>query len=165
MLLSFSEPSMKQFVIDGLAQANGREITSRVKRQTIRRRGARGVRLLREAETAGPLLWYELHLWWKSRTQEREFFGVAKPAWVYPIHILHSTVEPLDRPKYPLVRVVLPGTVYGEGQNCGFWSATDEGGGLVSKVAHDDGFESVAAFRDYFVPNVGDEFTGILYRW
>ncbi|MGD9766814.1 MAG: hypothetical protein AB7U62_04150 [Pseudolabrys sp.] len=45
-----------------------------------------------------------------------------------------------------------------------FWSP-EHGGEPFEQEARADGFESAEAFRDYFVPNPGDRFDAILFKW
>lgn len=165
MLLSFSEPSMRPYVEAGIRQANGVVVGDlRVKRQTIRRRGSRGERLIELAKNACWTHPYDLHLWWKSRTKEREHLGtISGGSRIYPITILHSFVEPMNRPKYPVVRIDGP-QGWRDGDAMLFWSP-NYGGRSFTEEAIADGFNSAEAFRDYFVPNLGDRFDGVLFKW
>lgn len=163
MLLSFSVPEMLPLIRDGIAQARGEEVLGRVKRQTIRRRGSRAERLLEYAKHAHWTHPYDLHLWWKSRTAEREFLGAVRSSRVYPITILHSMVVPPNAPAYPILRMDGP-RGWRAGDTMIFWSA-DHGGESFAAEAFADGFASVEAFRDFFVPNVGDTFGAILFKW
>lgn len=169
MLLSFSIPSMLPMIRAGLRQRAGEDVGSeRVKRQTIRKMGPRG-RALMKFDPISHTIPYDLELWWKSRSPERERIGVAKcgggnpPIRVFAIDIWHSFVEPTHAPNYPVIRINGP---YGwrEGDPTLFWSEGDHENGLI-REAHADGFDSPEAFRDYFVPNLNDRFEGIIYKW
>ena len=169
MLISFSVPEMLPYIRAGIEQAKGRELRDvRVKRQTIRQRGPRAQAILKHAAGAGWTHPYDLHLWWKSRTPARELLGVIEGggrAW--PIEIMHSYVEPVRRPRYACLRIVGASGWRNIGPNRDtviFWSA-EHGGDQVKAEAMHDGFESAEAFRDYFVPNMGDVFNGVLFRW
>jgi hypothetical protein len=171
MLLSFSVPSMLPMVRAGIAQRMGDEIGSEwVKRQTIRRRGKRAEQLLARAKDASWTIPYDLHLWWKSRTPAREFLGKVSydtsrdPIRVYPIEILHSFVEPTHGPNYQCLRITGP-RGWRSGDATIFWSPGDPPGSSFEREALADGFESVEAFRDYFVPNLRDRFEAILFKW
>lgn len=170
MLLSFSIPTMRPMIHAGLMQRRGYDVGgARVKRQTIRKLGARGRVLLEHARGAGWTIPYDLHLWWKSRTPERELIGVASyetathPIYAYPINILHSTVQPTHSTEYPVVRIDGP-RGWRSGDSMLFWSKGDGDNAFVSE-ARADGFDNAEAFRDYFVPNIGDRFDGVLFKW
>jgi hypothetical protein len=166
MLISFSETSMLPFVRAGIRHALGKDVgTERVKRQTIRKLGARAEQLLAHAKDAGNTIVYDLHLYWKSRTPECELLGVipCSNVRVYPFSFLHSHIEPTDGPEYPCIRIDAPRPVLG-GNSCLFWSPGDEPNGFCAQ-AFNDGFDSPEAFRDYFVPNRGDRFDAILFKW
>ena len=163
MILSFSVDSMRSMIVAGIAQRSGFPVEGRrVKRQTIRKRGPRAEMLFKARNIDGSIP-YDLHLWWKSRTPARENLGTVSYPKVFPINILHSTVEPPDGPSYPVCRIDGP-RGWRDGDAMLFWSPGDEPNGFCSE-AYADGFDSPEAFRDYFVPNIGDRFDAILYRW
>lgn len=154
MILSFSVPEMLPLIRDGLQQAKGLNIKTRVKRQTIRKWGPQAERVL-----AAPSFPYSLSLWWKSRTKEREFLGIFEAAFVTAerLAVTHDAAG--------IVWVVLASI----GVDMRWQQAsranplgTDNG---LTEFAYADGFDSPEAFRDYFVPKPGDVFKGILYRW
>lgn len=163
MILSFSERPMLPYIRAGIRQARGEDVgAERVKRCTIRRIGKRAEQLL-AYDRSGRSIPYDLHLWWKSRTKERELLGVLPNARVHKITILHSEVIPPDAPRYQCIRI--DGRHgWRNGSSMLFWSPGSTPGEF-DQVARQDGFDSVEAFRDYFVPNPGDVFDGILYRW
>lgn len=167
MLISFSVPAMLPYIRAGLRQRRGEDVGGvRVKRQTIRRLGPRGLRLLQH-DPIGHTIPYDLQLWWKSRTPQRELIGEVRiedgGARVYGIDILHSEiVEPGGR-RHPCIRIDGP-RGWREGDVTLFWSPGDAPGPFHDE-AHRDGFDSAEAFRDYFVPNDGDRFPAILFKW
>lgn len=173
MLLSFSVDSMRPMIKAGLRQRAGEDVGSeRVKRQTIRHRGPRAEKLLAHAKDAGWTIPYDLHLWWKSRTKDREFLGCVshddRPfqfirCWW--IEILHSSVEPPGGEPYQCIRVCAPRGVIHPHDGMAFWSPGQGAGCTIEQFARADGFETVEAFRDFFVPNDGDRFQAILFRW
>ncbi|WP_316184695.1 hypothetical protein [Bradyrhizobium sp. SZCCHNRI1003] len=174
MLLSFSVPAMRPYIEAGLRQRRGENIgTARVKRQTIRRRGTRAEKLL-AYDPIGHSISYDLQLWWKSRTSERELLGEVRAGvpcgdrWqgvrVYQLEILHSRVEPVRGEPYPCIRIDGP-RGWREGDAVLFWSPGDAPGSAFAAEAYADGFDSPEAFRDYFVPNMGDRFDAILIKW
>ena len=177
MMLSFSVPEMRPYLEAGLRQRKGEDVgAARVKRQTIRRRGPRADALIEHAEQACWTIPYELQLTWLARTKDCAPIGVASYGdpqphgiYAYPIEILHSSVVPPDAPEYQCLRIVLPrGFV---GGHFHFWSPQDGGRATrtsangIARMAYADGFDSVEAFRDFFVPERGNRFDGILYRW
>lgn len=157
-LLSFSIEPMLPMVVNGLiadktvepgavvwcastfpeavAAANGRQ-----KRTTIRPRNPNGP--WTRAWRAAPDDRTPLSCWWKSRVPEALGGHVLLgriPAWTLePIDIAHTEQG---------VRVCSEGRPLSE---------TD--------VAIADGFEDLAAFRDRFVPAVGDFFLGWRIKW
>ncbi len=149
MLLSFSVPEMLPYIRAGIRQVQGAKIgTERVKRQTVRALGPRAKILLSQA-TPGYSHPGTLHLWWKSRTKDREFLGAVKIARIYAVTVKHY----------------LSGTLAIEGP-AGTRAEWFQGyGPKISEFARADGFDSAAAFRDYFVPEAGDVFEGVLYKW
>lgn len=166
MLISFSERPMLPYVRAGIRQANGEDVGGeRVKRQTIRARGPRAEKLLARAKDAGNTIPYDLHLYWKSRTPECELLGVipCRLVHVFPIEILHSHVLPVREPEYQCIRIDGP-RGWRERDAMIFWSPGDPPNSFTSE-ARADGFDSPEAFRDYFVPNRGDRFKAILFKW
>lgn len=164
MLLSFSIPEMLPYLEAGLRQRAGEDVIARVKRQTIRQRGPRAEKLLEWAKDAFWTHPYDLHLWWKSRTPQRNHLGtVTGGSHVYPISILHSTVIPPNEPEYEIYRIDGP-RGWRTGDSMIFWSP-EHGGQSFETEAYADGFNSARDFAKYFVPNVGDTFDAILFKW
>jgi len=166
MLLSFSEAPMLPYIRAGIRQAQGEDVgTERVKRGTIRAHGPRARKLL-EFDPVGHTIGMPLHLWWKSRTPQRELLGVIPPELVrvYRIEILHSRVLPPAEPEYQCIRIDGP-KGWREGDSMVFWSPGCDGGSDFVREAFQDGFDSPEAFRAYFVPTRGDRFDAILFRW
>lgn len=169
MILSFSVDAMRPYLEAGARQALGEDVGgARVKRQTIRRRGPRAEAMLKWDTICGTHP-YDMHLWWKSRTDERALIGAIPNLSpkarirIYPITILHSSVKPVIGEEYQCIKI--DGCHRWDKDNsCYFWSP-DHGGDSFETFARADGFETVAAFRDYFVPNRGDVFNGVLYTW
>lgn len=174
MILSFSIPEMRPMIEAGLRQRQGEDVGgARVKRQTIRRAGPRAYRLIEYAQEHDWNCPYPLHLWWKSRTPEREHIGTVPlggaRCWPVLIERVHASafergVE-LHGDIYVLA-VSTPGgspraseVIYAE-PDC----AVEEGGAVAS-FARQDGFESATDFRDFFVPKRSDVFEGIVYQW
>jgi hypothetical protein len=159
MLLSFSVDAMRPMIEAGLRQRRGEDVGgARVKRQTIRATKVRGKIILQAAKANRWRCPYELHLWWKSRTAERAFFGIASGDDVLslPIFIGHSPMidggvevclgaedGAMD------IKVGLPG----------------ETSGPVTDFARADGFEGIDDFREFFVPKRCSVFEGVLFTW
>lgn len=168
MLLSFSVPSMLPMIRAGLRQRAGERVGGeRVKRQTMRALGPRAEKLL-SYDPIGHTIPYDLDLWWKSRTPAREHLGKVKAEngcfiKVYKLDIMHSFVEPTNAPKYPVVRINGPrGWRHGD-PTC--WWSPGDAPSAFGLEAFNDGFDSPEEFRDYFVPNMGDRFDAILFKW
>lgn len=164
MILSFSVPAMLPYLRAGIDQAQGKEIgDARVKRQTIRARGPRAEKLL-AWDTIAHTHPYDLHLWWKSRTPQRKHLGTIRGGGrIYAITILHSFTQSPGGPKEQCLKI--DGChQWDEGDSCYFWGP-EHGGEKFAAFAHADGFESPEAFRDYFVPNLGDKFEGVMFKW
>lgn len=144
MMLSFSILSMREMVVYGAQQRAGIDVGgARVKRQTIRGLGPRNGRLLDRARRNDWHLDYDLTLWWKSRTPVRCRLGEVirsegMPIFLQPIAIDHT-----------------PGFSY--------FLRVD--GYHVEALAEADGFDSPEEFRDFFVPNLGDRFEGVMFKW
>lgn len=163
MLLSFSVAAMRPMISAGIRQCRGADVgAERVKRQTIRKRGARAEMLFDAAGLDGSIR-YDLHLWWKSQTPQRELLGTVCFPKIYPIEILHSHVENTDGSTYPVCRIN-GSRGWREGDTTLFWSPGDTENGFVRET-YADGFDSPEAFRDFFVPNHGDRFDAILFKW
>ncbi|RAI42812.1 hypothetical protein [Rhodoplanes roseus] len=164
MILSFSVPEMRPMIEAGLRQMRGEPGDVRVKRQTIRARGPIAERLL-AWDPVGQTIPYDLSLWWKSRTAERAKLGDVPRAAVRvsPIEIWHTTVQDPGAPPRQILRID-GSRGWRAGDAMLFWSSRNRGAAFEAEVKA-DGFDTVAAFRDYFVPNPGDRFDGILYRW
>lgn len=173
MILSFSEAPMRPMIEAGLRQRAGENVgRARVKRQTIRKLGPAAADLL-ERGTGGNTIPCDLDLWWQLSGAAPAHLGTvdageAPGIRVYWIEILHATVKPPGDAEYMCLRVVLPLCWQWQGDNrewMMFWSPSHKGGEALEAFARADGFDSVEAFRDYFVPNRGDRFEGILYVW
>lgn len=163
MLLSFSIPSMRPMIEAGLRQLHGEDIgIERVKRQTIRAMGPRSQKLLQH-DPGGQTIPYDLHLYWKSRTPERALLGVV----------------PAARARVQQVRVERIGKSGDIPEHVNFWRwqamstaprlwtsyvGTPADTGFAIE-AFADGFFSAQAFADFFVPQCGDRFDGIIFRW
>lgn len=165
MLISFSVPQMLPYIQAGIRQRAGENIFGqRVKRQTIRKRGPRAEKLLHCAVAAYWTHPYDLHLWWKSRTAQRAHLGtVAGGSKIYPISILHSNVVPPDSPPYETYRIDGPHG-WRNGDAMLFWNPKD-GGRSFEEEAYADGFDSARDFVQYFVPNLGDRFDAVIFKW
>ena len=159
MILSFSVPAMMPMIQYGVKQSAGEDVGgARVKRQTIRARGTRSEALLAHDPIGGTIP-YDLHLWWKSRTVERCLLGVVPCARVHvqPIEILHSEVIEPGGAREPIFRIERGAMI--------FWRPNSRDGQAFETEAYLDGFDSARDFIRFFVPNVGDVFRGILFRW
>lgn len=172
MLISFSVEKMRPYIEAGIRQAKGEDVGgARVKRQTIRRMGPRWREIVEVVQRHDFYFPADLHLWWKSRTPQRERLGVigqtiATNIRIYPITIKYRMETFSGEPDaVPTLWVKGP-----EGWRDGlrhifttdFDSTLD---GPVKRVARADGFDSVSEFKDYFVPNLGDVFEGVLIKW
>lgn len=164
MILSFSVPEMRPMIEAGLRQLRGETVDERVKRQTIRARGPRAAKLLSYDPICHSIR-YDLQLWWKSRTAERALIGVVPvdAVRVYPIEILHSSMQFPGKPFEQCLRITGPRD-WNPGNDAMFWTPGD-GDNAFNRFARADGFDSVEAFRNFFVPEPRDRFSGILYRW
>ncbi|WP_316228356.1 MULTISPECIES: hypothetical protein [unclassified Bradyrhizobium] len=166
MLLSFSVPAMRPYIEAGLRQLRGENIgAARVKRQTIRGLGPRARDLL-AWDPIGHTIPHDLQLWWKSRTPQRALLGevACQHVHVYQIEILHSRIEPTWGNSYPCIRIDGP-RGWRQGDAMLFWSHGNAAGSDFARECYADGFDSPEAFRDFFVPNMGDRFDAILIRW
>lgn len=164
MLLSFSVPAMLPYIRAGLRQRAGEDVgNERVKRQTIRGLGPRNTKLLAERRLDRTIS-TDLHLWWKSRTRAREILGAISFPKLFPINILHSRIEYPDGTTILVIRIDGP-CGWRDGDAMLFWSEGDEPGGQFEREAYADGFDTPQAFRDFFVPNMGDRFDGVLFKW
>jgi len=164
MILSFSVPPMLPYIRAGIRQATGEDVGSeRVKRQTIRSRGPRALQLLEHAKDAGWTHYCDFHLWWKSRTPARQFLGKIPSKRIYPITILHSYSQISGGPKEPCFRITGP-RGWREGDAMIFWDQKN-GGADFENEARKDGFDNAQEFVNYFVPEMGARFEGVLYRW
>lgn len=163
MLISFSEPEMLPYLNAGVRQARGEDVAGeRVKRQTIRRLGTRAETLLAHDPICHTIP-YSLHLWWKSRTADRLHIGDVERARVYKINILNSHVEYPDGRIEPCFRID-GSRGWREGDSVLFWAPGEEPRGFVAET-YADGFSSPEAFCSYFVPNRGDRFDGVIFKW
>lgn len=144
MILSFSIPNMRPYIEAGIRQAKGEHVSERVKRQTIRelKPGGRYEHLLNNLKYIEPV---DLHIWWKSRTPEREKLGTVRLLSVERIIIRNQGgILQVCREAYP------PGPM------------SDYG---IVRLARADGFNGTVRFADFFVPNPGDVFNGVLIKW
>ncbi|PPQ42143.1 hypothetical protein [Rhodopseudomonas palustris] len=116
-------------------------------------------------DPVGRTIPYDLDLWWKSRTPEREHLGAIdrRLVRVWPIEIWHSFIEYADGSTAQCIRINGP-RGWRRGDATLWWSPVDEPGAFAAE-AYADGFDSPAAFRDYFVPNRGDRFQAVLFKW
>lgn len=146
MLLSFSVDYMRSMVEAGFRQYSGQDVGSeRVKRQTIRALGPRNERLLKIDNPSREL---DLHLWWKSRTPARAFFGKVEKWTVRRLTIKNHrglSVNIQTDPGAPWASPLQPSEI-----------------GILALA---DGFIDTAFFMTYFVPNSGDVFNGALFKW
>lgn len=150
MILSFSHVEMLPYIRAGILQAKGENVGgARVKRQTIRRWGPQAERIM---DWPSPVFPYRLSLWWKSRTKEREFLDVFEAECVQANTVL------IEHAKDGRIWIVLGA------QRQITWHP-EQGDNGLSDFAYADGFDSPEAFRDFFVPEPGDVFKGVLYKW
>jgi len=149
MLLSFSHDDMRPMIVNGLRQLAGEPIgRGWVKRQTIREFGPMNQKLFGDKLHLSDLT---LHLWWKSRTPARFKFGeVTGRGTRIEIsnrlgpHSGRSWVVVEDQGKANLWTLGMPS---------------------MEDFALADGFNSEDDFREYFVPEPGDVFDGVLFQW
>lgn len=138
---------------NGLREIAGEPVGGRTKRQTIRRYGPAYQRLFRHG-TADEH-WYlrdlQLDLWWKSRTPGRVKLGQVKGMAVR-LSISREEGAVLNRRLIAGV-VNMPALHPAYGMHKDF------------QMFHLDGFDSEKEFLDYFVPNEGDLFDGVLFQW
>ncbi|MDF1627016.1 MAG: hypothetical protein P1U84_12095 [Parvibaculaceae bacterium] len=152
MLLSFSIPAMRPMIENGLREIAGEPVDGRTKRQTIRRYGPAYQRLFRHgtADERWSLDDLQLDLWWKSRTPGRvklgQTTGVAS----------RVTVKRLNR--YAFALIAADTSTFG--MLARYQNMDREG-----SVWHADGFDSAVDFMNYFTPNEGDVFDGVLFQW
>lgn len=171
MMLSFSMPSMRPMIEAGLRE---RAVTgfppsregasadrpaaqggSRTKRQTIRHRGPVWQRMI--AEAINGRVERDLHLWWKSRSSERELLGVVRGFHIEAIAIENCAGDCL------IHRPSITSCAPADGSSPS--ALPDVEFMLAHAMARDDGFEDFAAFARYFAPNPGDRFAGALIKW
>jgi len=136
MLLSFSIDEMRPMIVNGLKELAGEPVDGRVKRQTIRRFGPQ---YMKKFGTAKHLEGLQLDLWWKGRTPNRFKFGQVTGS---------GTLLKLERTAENHILVT------------GFEPLPE-----LVELSVKDGFNTVDEFLDYFVPNNGDVFEGVLFRW
>lgn len=163
MLLSFSVPSMRPYIEAGIRQAQGEAVAERVKRQTIRRIGPSHRKAL-EWDSISHTHPYQTHIWWKSRTKDRAHLGtISGGGRAYAITILHSYSQSPGGPKVQCLKI--DGChQWDDEDSCYFWNPY-HGGEKFEAFTLADGFDNPDAFRDYFVPNIGDKFEGVLFKW
>ncbi len=171
MLLSFSHPDMLPFVRAGIAQANGADVgDTRVKRTTIRKMGPRYQSLLVRGYEG-----IRLHHWWKSRTPLREKLGEAGLLTIERIGI-ERVSHGGDGEEWVRIdgrsRLFEMFDAHGALQ----WSSIANPASLsplepprdfegVCSIAYADGFTSLHDFADFFVPNLGARFEGVVLKW
>lgn len=185
MMLSFSIPSMRVMIEAGLREravtgfpqqdASGRAASAasiRTKRQSIRRRGPVWQRVLAESEGGpekGGRVERDLHLWWKSRTPEREKLGTVRGFEIFPVTIFHGAEDGMRPRETGFVRVALPPDriLFGYADFSDALSAASPDFGATSACAfaYADGFDEWLDFVNFFVPRPGDRFPGALIRW
>lgn len=159
MLISFSVPKMLPYIRAGLLQRLGDSIyNERVKRQTIRRLGTRGKQLLLARDPLTHEIPYDLHLWWKSRTPERELIGVVR-AENGPARVYQLTIK-----RYESSCEISGESGWRTGLQTLAWYSGDEPNAFSAETDA-DGFDSPKEFRDFFVPNRCDRFDAILTKW
>lgn len=90
-----------------------------------------------------------LRLWWKSRTKERRLLAEVEARSVTFIQMENAAGFLFI---YPMVFSEGTGWVKGETMDS-------------RQFAYDDGFDNVDACRDYFVPEVGATFKGVIIKW
>lgn len=162
MLLSFSVSAMRPMIEAGLRERAGEALPEgcRVKRQTIRGRGPQWLRVLAASEGGnahGGKVERDLHLWWKSRTKERAHLGTVRGFEIYPVSISRGRGGRGGR----YVTVTFPDRyIMGLPTKLRIAWAPE-----LFNFACLDGFESAAAFADFFVPEPGDRFPGVLIKW
>ncbi len=121
------------------------------------RRGPRGAALIERARADGWRCPCPLHLWWKSRTKERAFIGKVEGAECKPLLIVRSQL-----PRGP---ILIGGEAF-KGDHVAYATFLPEEPNMTADAfARADGFDSVEAFRDFFVPKPGDVFEGVLFSW
>jgi len=140
MLLSFSHDDMRPMILNGLRELAGEPTSGAwIKRQTIRAFGPMNQKLFWGKSYLSGLT---LHLWWKSRTAERFKFGQVTGRGT------RVTIRNIG----PEIVVVIHATQKMSGME-------------VHAFAQADGFTNLDAFIDYFVPQTGDVFRGVLFQW
>jgi hypothetical protein len=161
MLLSFSQHAMLPYIEAGVRQARGADVGDvRVKRQTIRRMGPRYEPLLARAQEDGTVNGMDLHLWWKSRTPQRRRLGIVS-CNIRRISITRTTDGNGDCVRSPLA---------GRGFACSVALVSDDviardDRSALAGLAYADGFDTIRAFADFFVPAPGDVFEGVMLKW
>lgn len=155
---------MLPYIHAGLRQRAGEQVSERVKRQTIRKRGPRADKLLEWAKGASWTIPYDLHLRWQTRSPQGKLIGIVEGGCrFYPIDIWHTWCQDPGGPERPILRIDAP-RGWRRGDAMIFWSEL-HGGLSFEEEAFADGFDSVEAFRDFFVPKMGDRFDGVIYKW
>jgi len=162
MLVSYSIPKMRPMIEAGLAERAGEALPEgcRVKRQTIRARGPQWLRVLAASEggsAKGGKVDRDLHHWWKSRTKERALLGVVRGFEIYPVAISRGRGGEGGR----YITVSFPDRyIMGLPTKLRIAWAPE-----LFDFACKDGFESAASFAEFFVPEPGDRFPGVLIKW
>jgi len=167
MLMSFSVPEMRPMVEAGVKQWQGHDVgTARVKRQTIRKLGPKYAPIV-EAYANREISSVPLHLWWKSRTPEKEFIGQVDATISRCsidrccLALYGEFITVRINPRQPGEDIRLPQQVL----TWNLGRAADEQFIAFDVFARADGFNSAREFADYFAPECGDRFEGALFRW
>jgi len=164
MMLSFTidsmrpkiEAGLRERAVTGFPRPAGYQSTEEVKRQTIRFRGPVWQRVLAEAKNG--IVERDLHLWWRSRTKNRERLGVVRSFSIEPVTILRPSAATcciqlgnmtLEAPADGSISSALPSPLLY----------------VAHSFAHADGFDSFKDFVRFFVPGPGDRFPGALIKW
>lgn len=163
MMLSFTIDSMRSKIeaglreraVTGFPRPAGYQSTEDVKRQTIRFRGPVWQRVLAEAKNG--IVERDLHLWWRSRTKNRERLGTVRGFGIEPITISREGAFcGIYMQERGLIGALADGSVP---------ALPDPGVILAHAFARADGFDSFTDFARFFVPKPGDRFPGALIKW
>lgn len=164
MMLSFTiaamrpkiEAGLRERAVSGFPRPGDYSSTEDVKRQTIRFRGPVWQRVLAEAKNG--IVERDLHLWWRSRTKNRERLGTVRGFGIEPVTI--------SRYSDAICTIHLAS---------GSYSCAADGSLAVTRIdpeeafahafARADGFDTFTDFVRFFVPRAGDRFCGALIRW
>ncbi len=140
MLISFSIPEMRPLIEAGIRQAKGEDVgKARTKRQTIRKISGPTSRYLPLIEN--PTRWILNLQWLDPRNAASYRLGDVPCKSAERIKIEHKPTGDLD---VTLIR---------------------ETGPFLQELIYADGFDDLNDFVDFFVPNPGDVFNGVLIKW